>query len=101
MEIPRGSSALGYAQYLPKGQYLYSRLQLLDRMCVTLGGRVSETLFFESITSGAQDDLKKATQMVYSQVAVFGMNKKLGPISYQQDNNEAHFQNLALKKLDL
>ncbi|KAG2205190.1 hypothetical protein INT46_009907 [Mucor plumbeus] len=89
--IPR-NSALGYAHYLPKDQYLYSKLQLLDRMCVTLGGRVSETLFFESITTGAQDDLKKVTQMAYSQVAVFGMNKELGPMSYQQDDNEAHFQ---------
>lgn len=90
--IPRNSSALGYAQYLPKDQYLYSKLQLLDRMCVALGGRVSETLFFESITTGAQDDLKKVTQMAYSQVAVFGMNNELGPMSYQQDDNEAHFQ---------
>ncbi|KAI8639881.1 ATP-dependent metallopeptidase Hfl [Parasitella parasitica] len=90
--IPRSNSSLGYAQYLPKDQYLYSKLQLLDRMCVALGGRVSETLFFESITTGAQDDLKKVTQMAYSQVAVFGMNNELGPMSYQQDDSEPHFQ---------
>lgn len=90
--IPRGSSALGYAQYLPKDQYLYSKLQLMDRMCVALGGRVSETMFFESVTTGAQDDLQKVTKMAYSQVGVFGMNQALGPMSYQPDNNDPQFQ---------
>lgn len=81
--IPRGKG-LGYAQYLPKEQYLYSKEQLRDRMCMTLGvsaqlpfskifnklqGRVSEELFFEKITTGAQDDLQKITQMAYSQVS--------------------------------
>jgi AFG3 family protein len=90
--IPRGSSALGYAHYLPKDQFLFSKVQLLDRMCVALGGRVSEQMFFSSITTGAQDDLKKVTRMAYSQVAIFGMNKALGPMSYQQDDNEPSFQ---------
>lgn len=90
--IPRGSSALGYAQYLPKDQYLYSKLQLMDRMCVALGGRVSESMFFESITTGAQNDLQKVTKMAYSQVGVFGMNSAIGPMSYQEDNNETQFQ---------
>ncbi|GAA5802758.1 Mitochondrial inner membrane m-AAA protease component [Helicostylum pulchrum] len=90
--IPRGSSALGYAQYLPKDQYLYSELQLMDRMCVALGGRVSEMLFFDSVTTGAQNDLQKVTKMAYSQVSIFGMNKEVGPVSYQQDNNDSQFQ---------
>lgn len=90
--IPRGSSALGYAQYLPKDQYLYSKLQLMDRMCVALGGRVSESMFFESITTGAQNDLQKVTKMAYSQVSIFGMNPTIGPMSYQQDSNEPQFQ---------
>ncbi|WKX90183.1 hypothetical protein Q1695_009209 [Nippostrongylus brasiliensis] len=64
--IPRGKG-LGYAQYLPKEQYLYSKEQLLDRMCMTLGGRVSEEIFFGRITTGAQDDLQKVTQMAYAQ----------------------------------
>lgn len=59
---------MGYAQYLPKEQYLYTKEQLLDRMCMTLGGRVSEELFFGRITTGAQDDLKKVTQSAYAQV---------------------------------
>lgn len=65
--IPRGKG-LGYAQYLPKEQYLYSREQLLDRMCMALGGRCSEQINFGRITTGAQDDLKRVTQLAYSQV---------------------------------
>lgn len=65
--IPRGKG-LGYAQYLPKEQYLYTKEQLLDRMCMTLGGRVSEEIFFGRITTGAQDDLRKVTQSAYAQV---------------------------------
>ncbi|KAK6029414.1 ATP-dependent metallopeptidase HflB, partial [Ostertagia ostertagi] len=68
--IPRGKG-LGYAQYLPKEQYLYSKEQLLDRMCMTMGGRVSEEIFFGRITTGAQDDLQKVTQMAYAQVRRF------------------------------
>uniref|UniRef100_A0A8D9AJZ0 AFG3-like protein 2 n=1 Tax=Cacopsylla melanoneura TaxID=428564 RepID=A0A8D9AJZ0_9HEMI len=79
--IPRGKG-LGYAQYLPKEQYLYSKEQLLDRMCMTLGGRVSEEIFFERITTGAEDDLKKVTQSAYAQVAHFGMNEKVGNVSF-------------------
>ncbi|XP_073976128.1 AFG3 like matrix AAA peptidase subunit 2 isoform X2 [Rhodnius prolixus] len=79
--IPRGKG-LGYAQYLPKEQYLYSKEQLFDRMCMTLGGRVSEELFFGRITTGAQDDLKKVTQSAYAQVVHYGMNEKVGNVSF-------------------
>ncbi|CAJ0956672.1 unnamed protein product, partial [Mesorhabditis belari] len=80
--IPRGKG-LGYAQYLPKEQYLYSTEQLLDRMCMTLGGRVSEEIVFGRITTGAQDDLQKVTQMAYAQVVKYGMSKKIGPLSFE------------------
>ncbi|XP_018569868.1 AFG3-like protein 2 [Anoplophora glabripennis] len=79
--IPRGKG-LGYAQYLPKDQYLYTKEQLFDRMCMTLGGRVSEELFFSRITTGAQDDLKKVTQSAYAQVVHYGMNEKVGNVSF-------------------
>ncbi|KAK1173689.1 AFG3-like protein 2 [Acipenser oxyrinchus oxyrinchus] len=79
--IPRGKG-LGYAQYLPKEQYLYTKEQLLDRMCMTLGGRVSEEIFFGQITTGAQDDLKKVTQSAYAQIVQFGMNEKVGQVSF-------------------
>jgi AFG3 family protein len=79
--IPRGRG-LGYAQYLPKEQYLYTDQQLFDRMCMTLGGRVSEEIFFKRITTGAQDDLNKITQSAYSQIVLYGMNEKVGNVSF-------------------
>ncbi|KAG0342287.1 AAA ATPase afg3 [Podila horticola] len=89
--IPRGVGALGYAQYLPKDQYLYSTQQLMDRMCMTLGGRVSEHIFFNTITTGAQDDLQKVTKMAYAQVATYGMDIELGPLSYGNPDKENQF----------
>uniref|UniRef100_A0AC35UAL6 AAA domain-containing protein n=1 Tax=Rhabditophanes sp. KR3021 TaxID=114890 RepID=A0AC35UAL6_9BILA len=80
--IPRGKG-LGYAQYLPKEQYLYTKEQLMDRMCMTLGGRVAEEIFFGKITTGAQDDLQKITQMAYAQIVKYGMSDKLGPLSFE------------------
>lgn len=79
--IPRGKG-LGYAQYLPKDQYLYTKEQLFDRMCMTLGGRVSEEIFFQRITTGAQDDLQKITKSAYAQVVHYGMNEKVGNVSF-------------------
>ncbi|CAO3657283.1 unnamed protein product [Mucor hiemalis] len=90
--IPRGSAALGYAQYLPKDQYLYSKKQLLDRMCMTLGGRVSEQIFFDSVTTGAHDDLQKVTKIAYAQVTTYGMNDKVGPLSFSDPSGEQQFQ---------
>lgn len=80
--IPRGQGALGYAQYLPPDQYLMSTLQLYDRMIMTLGGRVSEELHFDSVTSGAHDDFKKVTNIAQSMVLRFGMSKKVGMVNY-------------------
>lgn len=79
--IPRGKG-LGYAQYLPKDQYLLTQEQLFDRMCMTLGGRVSEEIFFKRITTGAQDDLKKVTDSAYAQITRYGMNEKVGNVSF-------------------
>lgn len=86
--IPRGIGALGYAQYLPKDQYLYSREQLADRISMTLAGRVAEEVFFgpSSVTTGARDDLQKVTKLAYSQIAVFGMSPRIGALSF--DNSE-------------
>jgi len=79
--IPRGKG-LGYAQYLPKEQYLYTQEQMYDRMCMTLGGRVSEQIFFGRVTSGAQDDLQKVTRSAYAQIAQLGMNERVGNVSF-------------------
>ena len=91
--IPRGVGALGYAQYLPKDQYLYSRSQLTDRMAMTLAGRVAEELIFgnSNVTTGARDDLQKVTKLAYSQVTVFGMNPRIGNISFDSDSNDSPF----------
>lgn len=88
--IPRGVGALGYAQYLPKERFLFSTEQLLDRMCMTLGGRVSEEIFFTTITTGAQDDLSKITRMAFEICASYGMNNLLGPVSYKTDQESMH-----------
>ncbi|ORY90315.1 peptidase family M41-domain-containing protein [Leucosporidium creatinivorum] len=85
--IPRGVGALGYAQYLPKERYLYTTEQLSDRMCMTLGGRVAEEIFFGRITTGAQDDLQKITRMAFEVCANYGMNSTVGPLSYRQDQD--------------
>jgi cell division protease FtsH len=80
--VPRGVAALGYAQYLPKEQFLYRTEQLIDEMCVTLGGRAAEEIVFGKITTGAQNDLERITKLAYSMVTIYGMNDKLGNISY-------------------
>ncbi|KAF9741980.1 ATP-dependent metallopeptidase HflB [Paraphaeosphaeria minitans] len=84
--IPRGQGALGYAQYLPNGDtYLMNVNQLMDRMAMTLGGRVSEELHFDTVTSGASDDFRKVTQMATMMVTKWGMTKKIGYIYYEDD----------------
>ena len=80
--IPRGKG-LGYAMYLPKDQYLYTKEQLYDRMCMTLGGRAAEQIFFERITTGAQDDLQKVTKSAYGQITQYGMNENVGHVSFE------------------
>merc|ERR1711976_857376 len=81
--IPRGKG-LGYAQYLPKENYLLSTEQLYDRMCMTLGGRAAEMIFFKRITTGAQDDLQKVTKSAYAQITQYGMNENVGNVSFEQ-----------------
>jgi cell division protease FtsH len=80
--VPRGVAALGYAQYLPKEQFLYQTEQLFDEMCMTLGGRAAEEIIFGKISTGALSDLERITKMAYSIVTVYGMNEKIGHISY-------------------
>ena len=77
--VPR-LKGLGYAQCLPREQYLYTQEQLFDHMCAMLGGRVAEQLFFRRVTTGAQDDLRKVTQSAYAQIVQFGMSEKLGQV---------------------
>src|SRR6188474_1161895 len=80
--VPRGVAALGYAQYLPKEQFLYQTEQLMDEMCMAFGGRVSEDIVFGKISTGALSDLERITKMAYSMVTVYGMNKEIGNMSF-------------------
>jgi AFG3 family protein len=80
--VPRGIGTLGYAQYLPKDEYITRSEALLDRMCMTLGGRAAESVVFDKISTGAQSDLDYVTRMAYSMVAVYGMDEKVGNVSY-------------------
>ena len=87
--IPRGQGALGYAQYLPIGDaYLMNVNQLMDRMAMTLGGRISEELHFDTVTTGASDDFRKVTAMATKMVTEWGMSEQLGPLHFQQDQNQ-------------
>ncbi|MCB9251705.1 MAG: ATP-dependent metallopeptidase FtsH/Yme1/Tma family protein [Flavobacteriales bacterium] len=86
--VPRGVAALGYAQYLPKEQYLYRTEQLVDMICMTLGGRVAEDVCFGKISTGAQNDLEKITKMAYAMVTMYGMSEKVGHVSFRDDAGE-------------
>lgn len=85
--IPRGQGALGYAQYLPQDAYLMNVNQLMDRMAMTMGGRVSEELHFPTVTTGASDDFKKVSDMARNMVTQWGMSEKVGPIHFENDPN--------------
>lgn len=80
--VPRGVAALGYAQYLPKEQYITRTEQMLDQMCMTFGGRAAEDVVFGKISTGAQNDLDKVTKMAYDMITIYGMNKEVGQVSF-------------------
>ena len=82
--VPRGMGTLGYAQYLPKEEYITRTEQLLDRICMTFGGRAAEKIIFNKISTGAQNDLDQVTKMAYSMVGIYGMNEKVGNVSFYE-----------------
>ena len=85
--IPRTSGALGFAQYLPKEVFLRSREQIMDIVCMALAGRAAEQVFFDQVTTGASDDLRRVTQLVYSTIKDFGMNPRLGQLAFPDKND--------------
>ncbi|KAL9612897.1 MAG: hypothetical protein Q9167_002530 [Letrouitia subvulpina] len=88
--IPRGRG-LGYAQMLPNSEsYLMNVNQLMDRMAMTLGGRVSEELHFDTVTSGASDDFNKVTRMATAMVTKWGMSRKIGFLYFEEDDQKLH-----------
>lgn len=86
--VPRGVAALGYAQYLPKEQFLYTVPQMFDQMVGLFGGRAAEELIFGQISTGAQNDLERVTKMAYSMVSIYGMNKDIGHVSFHDSQQE-------------
>ncbi|MBF9252274.1 ATP-dependent zinc metalloprotease FtsH [Pontibacter sp. 172403-2] len=89
--VPRGVAALGYAQYLPKEQFLYTTEQLIDEMCMALGGRAAEELVFGRISTGALSDLERITKMAYSIVTMYGMNSKIGNVSFYDSKQSSDY----------
>jgi AFG3 family protein len=89
--VPRGDATLGFAQYLPKEKYLTTQEEIEDRMCMALGGRAVEELVFGKISTGALSDLQQVTKMAYSIVSIYGMNEKLGNISFYDPQSEGGF----------
>ncbi len=86
--IPRGR-ALGYTQALPEGEkYLTSKAELKDRLAMLMGGRVAEEIIFADPTTGASNDIEKATEIARKMVMEFGMSEKLGPMLYGKGSNE-------------
>jgi cell division protease FtsH len=79
---PRGLAALGYAQSLPQERYLYTKEALIDRMVMTMGGRVAEEIIFGQISTGAQNDLERITAMAYAMIADYGMSEEIGYVSF-------------------
>ncbi len=101
--VPRGMGTLGYAQYLPKEEYIIRTEQLLDRMCMTLGGRAAERIIFDKISTGAQNDLDQVTKMAYGMVTVYGMNKNVGNVSFyamSQDQFNKPYSNETARLID-
>lgn len=85
--IPRTSGALGFAQYLPKEVNLRTQEEIMDIVCMALAGRAAEEIFFGKVTTGASDDLRRVTDLVYSTIQLYGMNPRLGQLAFPKDEN--------------
>jgi cell division protease FtsH len=88
--IPRGK-ALGAAWYLPEERAITNEDQMLDEMCATLGGRASEDVNFGKISTGALNDLERVTKQAYAMVVYYGLNKKIGNLSYYDSTGQQEY----------
>ena len=89
--VPRGRS-LGAAWYLPEERQITTTDQILDEMCATLGGRAAEQVVFGKISTGALSDLEKVTKQAYAMVGIYGLNDRIGNLSYYDSSGENQFQ---------
>ncbi|XP_014227398.1 paraplegin [Trichogramma pretiosum] len=97
--VPRTNRALGFSQFTTSDQKLYTSEQMFERMCMSLGGRVAESLTFNKVTTGAQNDLEKVTKMAYAQVQLYGMDPTIGPLSFTPDQTATNTRKPYSKKL--
>jgi len=89
--VPRGVAALGYTLQLPtEDRYMMTKVELTDRISVLLGGRVAEELIFNEVSTGAQNDLEKASEIAKQMVKYYGMSDKLGIVTFEQENRSAY-----------
>ena len=89
--VPRGTAALGYAQYTPKEQFLYTKEQLVDQICMTLAGRAAEEIFFGRVSTGAANDLQQISKIAYSMITMYGMSDKIGNVSFYDPAQDQGF----------
>ncbi|NPD44529.1 MULTISPECIES: ATP-dependent zinc metalloprotease FtsH [unclassified Lentimicrobium] len=89
--VPRGK-ALGAAWYVPEERQITTKEQMMDEMCATLGGRAAEQVIFNKISTGALNDLEKVSKQAFNMVAFFGLNDKLGNISYYDSSGQQEYQ---------
>ncbi len=89
--VPRGVAALGYAQYLPKEQFLHTTEMMIDEICTLLGGRAAEELVFGKVSTGALSDLERVTKLAYSMVTIYGMNSVIGNVSFYDPGRPDYF----------
>jgi cell division protease FtsH len=101
--VPRGVAALGYAQYQPREKYINTKEELLDDICMTLGGRAAEKLVFNKISTGAYSDLEQTTQRIYAMVVAYGMSDKVGHVNYHkmiENSYQTPYSNDTAKLID-
>ncbi len=89
--VPRGVASLGYAQYLPNERFLVAKEELMDDMILAMGGRVAEDIVFGKITTGALSDLERITRLAYGMVKIYGMNDRVGNLSFYDPQGENQF----------
>jgi len=99
--VPRGRAALGYSQSLPRDVALHTEQQLSDTMCMALGGRAAEDVVFNVVSTGAQNDMERVTQMAHQQVSVFGMSEAIGPLSFSGGDDNQLFRPYSEKTAQL
>jgi cell division protease FtsH len=88
--VPRGQS-LGAAWYLPEERLIVRPDQMLDEMCATMGGRAAEKVIFDTISTGALSDLEKVTKQARAMVTIYGLNEKLGNITYYDSSGQSEY----------